>query len=102
MTTTGIILLVTALLLIISGLFCLVRTRNIIRLILGIEVTMKAITLLFLFAGRINGNLALAESFMISIIVAEVIVAVVAAGIAIKVYRLHGSMDINFLNKLKG
>ncbi|MCL1975231.1 MAG: NADH-quinone oxidoreductase subunit K [Firmicutes bacterium] len=102
MTALSIGVLVTALLLILTGMYCLMRTRHIIRIILGIEVAMKAITLLLIFAGYISGKLALAQSFVITMIVAEVMVAVVAAGIAVSVYRQYGSMDLRNLTKLNG
>ena len=100
MVTIGI--LVTALLLILTGMYCLLRTRQIIRIILAIEVTMKAITLLLIFAGSVNGRMDLAQSFVVTMIVAEVVVAVVAAGIAVSVFRRYGSMELSNLTKLNG
>ena len=102
MNTVSIAILITALLLILTGMYCLMRTRHIIRIILGIEVAMKAITLLLIFAGVVNGRTALAQSFVITMIVAEVVVAVVAAGIAVSVFRRYGSMDLSNLTKLNG
>ena len=102
MNTISVAILVTALLLILTGMYCLVRTRNIIRIILGIEVAMKAITLLLIYAGLVNGKTALAQSFVVTMIVAEVMVAVVAAGIAISVFRRYGSLDLSNLTKLSG
>jgi len=95
-------ILVTALLLIVTGIYCLMRTHNIIRIIFAMELAMKAITLLLIFAGLINGNMALAQSFVVTMIVVEVMVAVVAAGIAISVYRRYGSMGVDNLTKLRG
>ena len=102
MTTISIGILVTALLLIITGMYCLMSTRHIIRIILGIEVAMKAITLLLIYAGAISGKMALAQTYVVTMIVAEVVVAVVAAGIAISVFRRYGSMDLRNLTKLNG
>jgi len=98
----NIAILVTAMLLILTGMYCLVHTRNIIRIILGIEVAMKAITLLLIYAGWVNGKMALAQSFVVTMIVAEVVVAVVAAGIAVCVFRRYGSLDLSNLTKLSG
>ena len=95
-------ILVTAALLIITGLYCLVRTYNIIRIIISVEIAMKAVTLLLAFAGWVNGGAALAQTFVITMIVIEVVVAVVAAGIAISVFRHNGSMDIRKLKNLRG
>jgi len=87
---------------IIAGMFCLVRTYNLIRIIIAIELAMKAITLLLVFSGWVNGNLALAQTFVITMIVLEVIVAVVAAGIIVSLYRKNGNVDIRELTNLKG
>ena len=98
----GHIVLIIGFLLIIAGCYCLIRTYHMLKIILGIEVAMKAVTLFITYAGYINGNIDLAQSFVITSIVIEVVVAVVAAGIAINLYRKYGSMDIRNLRKLKG
>jgi len=102
MTTVSYAILVVAMMMIVTGMYCLMHTHNIIRVIIAIEVAMKAITLLLAFAGMVNGELILTQAFIITLIVIEVIVIVVAAGIAISVYRRYGSIDINNLTKLKG
>ncbi len=102
MNIVSAIILTAALLMIIAGMFCLVRTYNLIRIIIAIELAMKAITLLLVFSGWVNGNLALAQTFVITMIVLEVIVAVVAAGIIVSLYRKNGNVDIRELTNLKG
>ncbi len=102
MTSLTLAVLTAALLLIVTGLFMLVRSNNLIRVILGIEVVMKAVTLLIIFAGQVNGNTVLAQTFVVTIIVIEVVVAVVAAGIAISIYRHNGSLEMDKLNRLNG
>lgn len=96
------IILIVGFLLIISGCYCLIRTYHMLKIIIGIELAMKAVTLFMTLAGFINGNIELAEAFVITSIVIEVVVTVVAAGIAINLYRKYGSMDIRNLRKLKG
>ena len=102
MTAESIAVMVSALLLILTGMYCLMRTRHILRIILAIELSMKAVTLLLICAGRVNGHMALAQSYVVTMIVAEVVVVVVAAGIAVNVFRRYGSMDLGNLTKLKG
>ncbi|HEY8350216.1 MAG TPA: NADH-quinone oxidoreductase subunit K [Clostridiales bacterium] len=102
MNAIGNIVFIVGFLLIIAGCYCLIRTYHMLKIILGIEVAMKAVTLFITYAGYINGNIDLAQSFVITSIVIEVVVAVVAAGIAINLYRKYGSMDIRNLRKLKG
>lgn len=98
----GNIVFIIGFLLIIAGCYCLIRTYHMLKIIIGIEVAMKAVTLFITYAGYIKGNIDLAQSFVITSIVVEVVVAVVAAGIAINLYRKYGSMDIRNLKKLKG
>ncbi len=95
-------ILITGFLLIISGCYCLIRTYHMIKIIIGIEVAMKAVSMFIILSGYISGNEDLAQTFVITSIVIEVVVAVVAAGIAINLYRKYGSMDIRNLTKLKG
>ena len=54
-------LMSTALVLIALGVFMLVMTSNMIRVVLAVEVMMKAVTLLLIYAGQINGQLGLAD-----------------------------------------
>ena len=97
-----IMMLIIGFLLIIAGAYCIIRTYHLLKIIIGMEIAMKAVTLLIILAGLVNGNLALAQSFVITIIVIEVVVAVVAAGIAVSLYKKYGSMEIRNLRKLKG
>lgn len=96
------IVLVSAVLMILAGCYCLIRSYHLLRILIGIELAMKAVTLLIIFAGYINGNYALAEVLVVTVIVVEVVLMVTAAGIAINLYRTYGSMDIRNLKKLKG
>lgn len=102
MSLASVFVIVAALLIVITGLFCFIQTRNIIRIIIGIEVAMKAVTLMLAFAGWVNGQYALVQTFIITMIVIEVVIAVVASGVAISVYRKTGSLDLRKINNLKG
>lgn len=96
------VILIIGLLLIIAGSYCLIRTYHMLKIIIGIEVAMKAVTMFMMLAGYINGNVALAQTFVITVIVIEVVIAAVAAGISVNLYKKYGSMDIRILRKLRG
>lgn len=102
MSILNLAILTIALMLILTGLYMLFRTNNLIRVIIAVEVVMKAITLLLMFAGMQNGNMALAQAFVVTMIVIEVVVAVVGAGVAISIFRHNNDLDIRKLNKLNG
>lgn len=95
-------ILTTGFLLILAGCYCLMRTYHIIKILIGIEVAMKAVTLFIAYAAHINGKIGLAQSFIITIIVAEVVVAVVLAGISLNLYKKYQSMDLRNIRKLRG
>lgn len=95
-------MLAVGFLLVVAGCYCLIRTYHLLKIIIGIEVAMKAVSMLIILAGVINGNVDLAQTFIITVIVIEVVVAVVAVGIAINLYHNYGDMDIRNLRKLKG
>ena len=87
---------------IISGIYMLMRTHSMLRIIIAIEILMKAITMVLAFAGYISGSYMLVQTFIITMIVIEVVIVMVACALAISYYRKNGNMDIRKLNKLKG
>lgn len=95
-------LMSTALVLIALGIFMLVMTSNMIRVVLAVEVMMKAVTLLLIYAGQINGQLGLAQTFIVTQIVIEIVLAAVASGLVINIYRKTGRLELRKLNKLNG
>jgi multisubunit Na+/H+ antiporter MnhC subunit len=88
--------------LIVAGVYCLVATRNFIRALIGLEIITKAATLLIVVAGYASGRLALAQALVITLIVVEVVVISVAAGIVQRIYGINESLDIRKIRNLKG
>lgn len=97
-----IIMLIIGFMMIVAGCFCIMRTYHMIKIIIGIEVAMKAVTMFMIMAGYINGHMGLAQAYVVTAIVIEVIVTVVLAGITIDLYKKYGNMDIRNLTQLKG
>jgi multisubunit Na+/H+ antiporter MnhC subunit len=89
-------------LLFIIGLYCVLATFNLIRALIGVELLIKAVTLLIVVAGYVSGRQALAQSLIITLIVIEVVVMTVAAGVVIGVYQHHKDLDVRKLRNLKG
>lgn len=86
----------------VAGFYCLLITRNLIRALIGLEILMKAVTLLFVVVGYLTHREALAQALVITMIVIEVVVIVVAGGVILSVYRHEDSLDVRNLRKLKG
>ncbi|MGE5344051.1 MAG: NADH-quinone oxidoreductase subunit K [Candidatus Omnitrophota bacterium] len=96
------IFIISIILLFITGFYSLLLTRNLIRIILSLEVVTKGLTLLLILAGRYTGDLGSAQSFAIILIVVEVVVIAVAAGIALGIFRHNDSLDTRKVANLKG
>src|SRR4030065_439118 len=84
------------------GIYCLLTRRNIIQLLIGIEVIAKGVTLSFILAGFFQGNEQIAQAIVITIILIEVITMAVAMSLAVMVHRHTGSLDIKDLRRLRG
>jgi multisubunit Na+/H+ antiporter MnhC subunit len=88
-------------LLLVIGFYCVIVTNNMIRALIGVEILIKAVTLLIIMAGYQTGQTGLAQSMAITVIVVEVAVTAVAAGIVLAGYRFTNSIHASELRKLK-
>ena len=95
------IFLITVVLLFVTGFYCLFVTRNLIRILIALEVLTKSVTLLLVIAGQATGQVALAQTFIISLIIVEVVVMAVAAGIVIGIFRHSNSVNSERLGNLE-
>jgi multisubunit Na+/H+ antiporter MnhC subunit len=97
--STGVVFVI---LLAITALYCILFSRNLVRMLIGLELLIKAVTLLIALAGYITGHMALAQTMIITMIVIEVVVIAVASGIVIGAQRHNQSLDVRCLRNLKG
>ncbi|MDD2773960.1 MAG: NADH-quinone oxidoreductase subunit K [Elusimicrobiales bacterium] len=91
-----------AALLVFSGIYCMLVSRNLLRLIIGVELLSKAAILALVACGQAMGNLGLAQSIAITMIVLEVVVVAVGLGLVVRAYRQTGSVDMWKFDRLKG
>lgn len=94
--------LIFIILLFTIGIYCVIATYNLIRLLIGLELMIKSVTLLLIVAGSLTGHPYLTQSMVITLIVIEVVVMVVATGVVLNVYRHTKTLDTRTLRKLKG
>lgn len=93
---------VAVVLLFITGIYCLLATRNLIRILIALEILTKGVTLLLIAAGYAIGQMSLAQALVITLIIIEVVVIAVAAGIVIGIHKYNETLDIRKLRNLKG
>ncbi len=85
-----------------AGLYCIFASHNLIRVVVGIEMLTKAVTLMLALAGALTGRMATAEAFIITLIVMEVVAIAVATGLVVGIFKHHGSARTKFIRVLKG
>lgn len=86
----------------IAGLYYVMATKNLVRALIGIEVMIKSATLLIILAGKYTGNMGLAQSLVITLIVVEVVLMVAANGIVLCIFRNDDSISTSTVERLKG
>jgi len=91
-----------ALLLFITAFYCILISKNLIRILIGVELLTKAVTLLLIVAGDVTGAVGVTQAMVITLILVEVVVIAVAAGIIIGTFRRTESLSVEGLTDLKG
>ncbi len=80
----------------------LLTSRNLIKVVIALQIMGKAAVLGLLVAGNASGQINLSQSLAITVIVADTIVAVVGMALAIQVRRQLRTLDVRELARLKG
>lgn len=93
---------IAVILLFITGTYCILVSFNMIRAVIGLEILVKAATLLIIAAGYVTGRTALAQAVVITLIVIEIVVMVVAGGVALWAFRQNKTIDPRKLSNLRG
>ncbi len=85
-----------------TGLYTLLFSRNLIRLLIGLEIVIKAVTLMLVSVAWSTGSQALGQSLFITMLVIEVVVAVIILAFIVNVYRYNETLDVRSLTRLRG
>lgn len=84
------------------GFYGLLISRNLIKVVIALQILGKAAVLALLVAGKASGQINLSQSLAITVIVADTIVAVIGMALAIQVRRQLQTLDVRELARLKG
>ncbi len=96
------VVLVGVLCLLGVGLYGLLVLRNLIKIMVALQILGKAAILALAMAGQASGSLNVGQSLAVTVIVADTIVAVVGLALAVQVRRRFGTLDVKTLSTLKG
>ena len=84
------------------GFYGLLITRNLIKVVMVLQILVKAVILALVLAGKLSGNIGLGISTAATVIVADTIVAVVGLALAVQVRRRFGTVDVPKISTLRG
>jgi len=83
------------------GLYGLLAVRNLIKVIVALQVVVKAVLLALVLAGNLRGQVPLAQSLGLTVLVADTVVAVIGLALAVQVRRCLGTLDLHALASLR-
>jgi NADH:ubiquinone oxidoreductase subunit K len=84
------------------GLYGLLITRNLIKIVVVLQILGKAAILALALAGKVNGQINLGQSLAVTVIVADTVVAVIGLALAVQAQRHCGTLDVKALSTLRG
>ena len=83
------------------GLVGLLVTRNVIKIVVAMQVLVKGAMVALVLAGHLSGQVQTAQTLALTVIVADTIVSVVALALAVQVKRQFGTLDLQALSTLR-
>ena len=102
MSNPFLLLLACGILIMMLGLYMLFMYRNLLRLIFGVELMAKGVTLIFLGAGVFRQEIGFIQSLVVTFIIVETVLAAVMLALVVRAHKIYGSLDIRLLAKLRG
>lgn len=84
------------------GLYGLLVTRNLIKMVAVLQVLLKSAVLALVLAGKAGGNIGLGQSLAATVIVADTVVAVIGLALGVQIQRRFGTTDLKEIANLRG
>ncbi len=84
------------------GFYGLLASRSLIRIIIALQILVKAALIGLAAAGNVSGQIDLAQSLAVTVIVADTVVAVVGIALGVQIRRRLGTLDVRDLSHLRG
>lgn len=84
------------------GFYGLMASRNLIKIVVALQILVKGALLGLAAAGYANGQIGVSQGMALTVIVADTIVAVMGIALGVQVRRQAGSLDVSALSRLRG
>ncbi|MBZ0317301.1 MAG: NADH-quinone oxidoreductase subunit K [Anaerolineae bacterium] len=83
------------------GVYGLLLTHHLIKIVIALQIIGKAVIIAFALAGTMSERVQLAQSLIVTIIVADTMVAVISLALVIQVKQRLGTLDARELSNLR-
>ena len=84
------------------GLYGLLAARNLIKIIIALQIATKAAVLALVDAGINTGQPSLGQELALMVIFIDTLIAVIGLALAVQVHRQFGTLDLKVLSSLRG
>lgn len=84
------------------GFYGLLVSRNLIKVVIALQILVKSALLALMVAGNASGQINLSQSLVATVIVADTVVAVIGIALAVQIRQRLGSLDVRELSNLRG
>ncbi len=85
-----------------AGAYCMIVSRNIIKLLIGFEIISKSALIAVITSGQTTNNINLAQNIIIVMILVEAVVIAAGLALVVKYFRQNKTIDISKIINLKG
>ena len=96
----GVVILMVVGALFAIGVFSLVSRGNLIKMVMGLELLGKGVSLLFVLGGYLSGNTGVSQAVVFTLIAIEAVVAGLALALVILAKRVWKTFDIAAISRL--
>jgi len=84
------------------ALYGLLTLRNLLQIVVALQLLVKAAVLALVVAGKMSGQINLGQSLAVTVIVADTIVAVIGQALAVQIKQRMCTLDVQALSSLRG
>lgn len=83
------------------GFYGLLTQRNLVKLVVSMQILVKGSLLGLVVAGRLSGQTDLGQSMAMTFLVVDTIVAVISLALLVQIRKRFGTLDIQDLTTLR-
>lgn len=96
------LILASTMILLGIGVYGLLVIRNMIKIVIAIQIMIKGAMLALVVAGGLNDQLNVGQSLAVAVITADTMVAIIGLALAVKIQQRFGTLNVDEVMHLEG